>query len=463
MKGLNMSPFLLQKSALAGSVSALLAIVAVSISTPSCGGSETKVEYPQTDAGGAAVVRPTEGTPELVGETAGGDGTGLTGAARDAYDKGWRAWLTGDLLTARASFAEAASKAPTNPAPQHSLGAVLERLGDAAGAQQAYRASFSAKPDFEPAICSYALSLARSGHGGEADTFLADKRAKMPTSARVTTCLAEVKSIAKDSASAQQLAQDALRINPDYKEAMVVIARDHYRAGRIYLANYALQAILDGFGDSSPPRDKDNAEAHLLRGIIEREQGSRLAAMKDFEAAKAKRPDLVEAQIQAGAMRLEAGNVAEALPMLETATKFAPKSAIAHLNLGDAYRLSGRTDDAKKEFDTALSLDSSLAAAHYDIGLMYLFAPNIAGMTADQQVSTAIREFETYKTMRGVKGTGDDVDQLLTDAKRKQADLKLGAGGASAGGASAGGGGGGGAGDAGAKPAAPAAGTGAKK
>jgi tetratricopeptide (TPR) repeat protein len=431
MKGKSMRSILVQRAATA--TVALLAPLALAVATPSCGGAETQVEYPQTDAGGAAVVRPgSDGKPaELVGETAGGEGTGLTGAARDAYDKGWRAWLTGDLQTAKAEFTDAAAKAPTNPAPQESLGAVLERLGDAAGAQQAYRAAFSAKPDFEPALCSYALSLAKSGHGGEADTFLTDKKAKMPNSARVTTCLAEVKSIAKDSATAQQLAQEALRISPDYKQAMVVIARDHYRAGRIYLANYALQAILDGFGESSPPRDKDNAEAHLLRGIIEREQGLRLAAMKDFEAAKAKRPDLVEAQIQAGAMRLEAGNVAEALPMLETAAKFAPKSAIAHLNLGDAYRLAGRTDAAKKEFDTALSLDSSLAAAHYDLGLMYLFSPNIAGMTADQQVSTAIREFETYKSMKGVKGTGDDVDQLLSDAKRKQSDLKLNAGGAS--------------------------------
>jgi len=416
-----------------------LATVTVSLGiaalAAACGGdsAQTKVEYPQTDAGGAAVVRPAdEGKPaEVVGETSGPGGTGLTGSALDAYDKGWKAWLTGDLATAKASFIDAASKAPSNPAPQHSLGAVLERLGDTAGAQQAYRASFSAKSDFEPALCSYALSLARGGHGGEADTFLADKKAKMPQSARVAACLAEVKSIAKDSASAQQLAQEALRINPDYKDAMVVIARDHYRAGRLDLAKYALQAILEGFGESSPPRDKENAEAHLLRGIIEREQGQRLAAMRDFEAAKAKRPDLVEAQIQAGAMRLEAGNVAEALPMLETASRFAPKSAIAHLNLGDAYRLSGRTDDAKKEFDTALSLDSSLAAAHYNLGLMYLFAPNMGGMTADQQVATAIREFETYKSMKGGKTT-DDVDQLLSDAKRKQSDLKLQAGAAAA-------------------------------
>jgi tetratricopeptide (TPR) repeat protein len=415
------------------------------VATPSCGGESPEAKFPATDAGAAATPASTAAAAQSTTQAPPSEGTGLTGGAKSAYDKGWAAWMAGDLQGAKAAFTDSASQASTNPAPQYALGSVLERLGDTAGAQQAWRTAFSIKPTHEPSMCAYALSLARSGHTGEADTFLTDKNGKMKDNAKLMTCQAEVKSIAKDSAGAQQLAQDALRVSPDYKEAMVVIARDHYRAGRIELARYALQAILDGFGDSSPPRDKDNAEAHLLRGIIGREQGQRLQAMKDFEAAKAKRPDLVEAQIQAGAMRLEAGNVTEALPMLESAVKFAPKSAIAHLNLGDAYRLSSRIDDAKKEFDTALSLDSSLAGAHYNLGLMYLFATNMPGMTADQQVSTAIREFETFKTMKGRApgGGGEDVDELLSGAKRKQADLKLNAS-ASAGAAPAG---------AGAKPA----------
>ena len=63
-------------------------------------------------------------------------------------------------------------------------------------------------------------------------------------------------------------------MNPDYKPAMVAIAHDHYRARRVELAKYALQAVLDGFGESSPPRDKDNPDAHLIRGLIERQEGA---------------------------------------------------------------------------------------------------------------------------------------------------------------------------------------------
>src|SRR5262249_53490883 len=195
--------------------------------------------------------------------------------------------------------------APKSPAPPYSLGIVQERLGDLAGAQQSYRAAFSANPDHEISMCAYALSLAGAGHGGEADSFLQDQLRKHDKSPRLTACAGEVKSLQNDHGGAQQLAQDALRLDPDFKDAMVTIARDHYRARKLDLAKYALQAILDGFGDASPARDKDNAEAHLLRGLIYREGGARAVALADFEAAVKRRPDLVEALVNLGSMRLE--------------------------------------------------------------------------------------------------------------------------------------------------------------
>jgi tetratricopeptide (TPR) repeat protein len=158
-----------------------------------------------------------------------------------------------------------------------------------------------------------------------------------------------------------------------------------------------------------------------------RESGPRSVALQDFEAAVKRRPDLTEALVNLGSMRLEAGNAIDAAPVLESATKVAPNNALAHLNLGDAYRLLGRYADAKKEFELALSKDSSLATAHYDLGLMFLTAPTIPGYSADQQVSTAIKELQSYRTMRGPKappGVQDDIDDLIQRANAKQAELK---------------------------------------
>jgi tetratricopeptide (TPR) repeat protein len=415
-----------KKTALRASSFVLLAasMVGASLVAPACGG-DKPVNYPSSDAGAGAVVTDEQGGQ--VGVIDGAGTSGLSGSAKSAYESGWQAWLKGDLATAKKQFQEAASLAPKSPSPPYSLGVVEEHLGNLSGAQQAYRSAFSNDPDHELSMCAYALSLANNKSPGEADTFLSDKRAKKDKSPRLTACAAEVKSIQNDHATAQQLGQDALRMDPNFKDAMVTLARDHYRARKMDLAKYALQAVLEGFGEATPARDKDNAEAHLLRGLIMRESGSRIVALKDFEDATRRRPDLVEALVNLGSMRLEAGNAQEALAPLESATKFAPNNALAHLNLGDNYRLLQRYPEAKAEFDKALSLDSSLAAAHYDLGLMYLTAQSIPGTSADQQVSTAIKELETYKTMRGAKappGVNDEIDDLLNRAKAKQAELK---------------------------------------
>jgi tetratricopeptide (TPR) repeat protein len=410
---------------------ALGGVIVVSVLL-ACGGDDKKkdLKYPENTAGADGGPAPTGQpvTDNKGAEVAVTDvKSGLSGPAKEAYERGFKAWLEGDIAGAKKGFNEAASLDPKSPMPHYSLGVVLERTGDVAGAQQEYRAAFSAVPEHDLSIAAYALSLANSGHAGEAETFLNDKKSKLPNSPRVLTALAEVKSQQKDHGTAQTLAQDALRLNPDFKEAMVTVARDHYRARKMDLARYALKAILDGFGDQQPPRDKDNAEAHLIRGLIEREAGQRAAAMADFEAAFARRPDMVEVLTQLGSMRLEAGNASDAQPLLEKALKYSDKNALAHLNLGDCYRLAGRVTDAKKELDTALAQDGTLAQAHYNLGLLYLFSPSVPGTNANEQVSTAIKELETYKTMRGPKpppGTSDDIDDLLNKAKAKQNELK---------------------------------------
>ncbi|MDP9035423.1 MAG: tetratricopeptide repeat protein [Myxococcota bacterium] len=355
---------------------------------------------------------------------------GLTGEAKVAYDRGFKAWLAGDLMTAKSAFGEAASQAPRAGAPRYSLGCVLERLGDRQGALSAYRSAFAANSKYDVAVGAYATLLAQTGRGTDAEQLLAEKSAQNPSSVRLLTFLAEVKSIQGDSAGAQKVAQQALAKEPDSKEAMVVIARDYYRNHMWDLAKYALQAVLDGAADGSiPPRDPGNPEALLLRGLIERETGQRKQALVDFEQAVGKRPDLFESYINLGEMKLEAGNAGEAQGSLEQAVRYAPNVPVAHLDLGDCYRLLGRPADAKAELDKAISMDSTLAGVHYDLGLLYLFSPSVPGVTnQDDQLSKAIHELELFRSMRGakaVKGPGDDVDELLSTAKRKQSELQL--------------------------------------
>lgn len=350
----------------------------------------------------------------------------MNAAAAQAYQAGLQAFQAGDLKGAKAQFSKAASADSNAYQAQFSLGVVEERLGNTSGALSAYRAAVSIVPDYEPAIVAYAMVLARTGREGDAETYLNTFRAKMPKSAAVLAALAEVKSIQKDSASAQELAQRALKNNPDYRPAMVTLARDHYRNRRLDLALYALTAILDGYGPENPPRDKDNAEALMLRALIEKEQGKRKQALADFQRALELRPDMMEARLNLAKYMLEAGNADAAVPVLEKGLSYDPKNVLLHLDLGDAYRLQGKVGDARQHLEWVISADSSMAQAHYNLGLLYLFTPNIPGMTPEAAMDKAIAHLERFKEMRprSEAGTGDDVDELLARAKNKKSVLQ---------------------------------------
>ncbi|HSN98299.1 MAG TPA: tetratricopeptide repeat protein [Candidatus Nanopelagicales bacterium] len=371
-------------------------------------------QWGMTDAPSSA--RPFEAPPQA-GRPA------MNPQAAMVYQQGLQAFANGDLNTAKTLFQQATQADPSAHQAFYSLGVVQERLRDA-GAGASYRQAFTLVPDYEPAIIGYAMLLAKKEQLGEAERILNEKQGQMPKSAAVAATLAEIKSLQRDTGSAQRIAQEALKLNPDYRPAMVIIARDHYRSRRLDLALYALQAILDGFEPvaENPPRDKDNPEALLLRGLIYREQGQRRDAMDQFRRAVARRPDMVEARVQLATLLLEAGNAEEALPLLEGAVRFDGESLPAHLALGDAYRLLQRYGDAKRELELVEARSPNTAAVHYNLGLLYLFAPSIPGMTPKQQVTEAMAALKRFQELRK-KGESDDSDELINRAKLKEGEI----------------------------------------
>jgi tetratricopeptide (TPR) repeat protein len=349
----------------------------------------------------------------------------MNASAAQAYAAGMKAFKAQDLGGAQSQFTKATDADGRAYQAFYSLGVVKERLGDVGGALAAYRQAASIVPEYEPAIAALSALLARSGRPDEAVEYLNQRMAAMPNSAAVSAALAEVRSIQGDSGAAQRLAQEALKKRPDYRPAMVTIARDHYRARRLELSLYALRGILDGYGVENPARDKDNAEAHMMRGMIYKEQGLRGPAMAELKRAIELRPDLVEARVQLATYLLESGNAPEATTLLEGAIRHRADHLLAHLNLGDAYRLLGKTADARRELEWVLRKDPSIYQVHYNLGLLYLFSDNIPGVTPEQAVTRAIEELETYKKLRPRKdAVGDDTDELITRAKTKKGLLE---------------------------------------
>ncbi len=338
------------------------------------------------------------------------------------YQQAMNAWAQGDLKGAEGLFQQATQADPEAYQAFYSLGAVQERMGSGAALTN-YQKAFGLQPKYDRAMAAYGLLQAKRGKISEADAFLTKQRGSMPKSAMLAAALAEVKSLNNDTASAQSIAQEALKIDPSFSPAMMTIARDHYRNRRLDLALYALKAVLDGFGADNPPRDKDNAEAHLLRAFILEEQELRPAAMDAYRKALTLRPDLVVARLKLATFLLESGGAQEALPMLQTAIRYDADNLAAHLGLGDAYRLTGQYAQAKQEFEWVRGKDANLPQVHYNFGLLYLFAPSIPGMTEKAKVQAAIKSFEKFKDLSS-KTERSDVDELLNQANLKLSEIE---------------------------------------
>jgi Tfp pilus assembly protein PilF len=350
--------------------------------------------------------------------------TGMNAAALAHYQQGMSKWAAGDLKGAEESFKQATTADDNAFQAFYSLGAVQERL-DSPAAGNSYKKAFTIEPRYDRAVVAYGLLQAKKGNLSEADTFLTQQRSKMPKSAPITAALAEVKSLQRDTTGAQDLASEALKLNPGYSPAMMTIARDHYRNRRLDLALFALQAVLDGIGADNPARDKDNAEGYLLRAIILSEQDKRVGAMENFRKALNLRPDLTNARIKLATYLLESGAATEALPMLQQALKYDRRNVPAHLALGDAYRLTGEFTKAKAEFEWVSRQDASLSEVHYNLGLLYMFAPKgaIPGLNEKQQVEAAIASFDKFKELRS-KSDQADVEELLKQANLKKAEIE---------------------------------------
>jgi len=350
----------------------------------------------------------------------------MNASATKSFSAGMEAFQRGDLEGARTQFSNAVSADRGAYQAHYALGAVYERMGDDAQAFRSYHASLEIVPDYEPAILELSKYYVRSGRLDQAEEFLASRRARTPDSPAVLTALSEIKSAQKDSQQAQELARQALKKDPDFRPAMVAMARDHYANRRLDLATYTLQAILDGYGPENPPRDKNNVEARYLRAMIYKEQGDRTQAISELRKVIRSRPDMVDARVHLAVFMLEAGNAAGAVPVLEGALNYQPNNVLVHLNLGDAYRLQGRPKPALTQLDWVLKAEPGLAQTHYNIGLVYLFSEKLDGLTPVEATDKAIAAFQKYLEMKpsARAGAGDDADELLKRAKNKKSVLE---------------------------------------
>jgi Tfp pilus assembly protein PilF len=375
---------------------------------------------------------------------------------RKAYEQGFAQYLRGDLAGAQQSFQSALSIDSKGYVAHYAIGLVFEHLGKNADALDHYREAYKLNANYEAAVTAYGYLLYRMGSTTESESFLTEQNTKAPKAFGIMTALAEIKSLKGDSSTAQSLAQNALTLEGKYEPAMVLIARDHFRAGRTGLAQYVLAAILDGQqteeerskgepAKKNPPRAPGNAEAQILRAIIFQRAGDRTNAGVWFEKAAKSRPDLVEAHFQLGLLRIESNDAEGARVPLETAVRFAPANAEARLALGEAYRLQALStfdgklgwERAKAEYNWVLAAPKASALvkalAQYDLGLLYFLVPGVDNLQDVPRLDKAIDYFRQYQASKGTsQGASwpNDADDLLAQAQTSRRNAEAAAKGA---------------------------------
>ncbi len=349
----------------------------------------------------------------------------LTGQASGVYQQALQAFAKGDLRAAKGLFEQA-----TQAEPALAPGVLLarRRAGAAQGSRAPPRATgrrsrwcpTTSRPS-SPTRCS----SRRRGSSPRPIASSPRSAARCPRAPRSPPTLAEVKSLQKDTGSAQRFAQEALKINPDYRPAMVIIARDHYRNRRLDLALYALQAILDGFEPvaENPPRDKDNGEALLLRGLIWKEQKQPLRRHGPVPQGGRSAARTWSRRGSSSARRCSRPAAPTRLcPSSRARCATTPTTSAGTSTWATPTASCSAHGDAKREFEWVLAHDASLPQVHYDLGLLYLYAPSIPGMTAKQQIGEAIRELTKFREVRA-RDEKDDSEELLNSAKIKEGEL----------------------------------------
>lgn len=408
-----------------------------------------EADRPRTDTVTAEAAPPPPPTP---GEAPAGSSADF----KSAYEQGYHQYLRGELVAAQQSFQSALSIDSKGYVAHYGIALVLEHLGKNNDALEHYREAYKLNSNYEAAITAYGYLLYRMGSRTEAETFLSEQNTRSPKAYGIMTALAEIKSLKGDSSTAQSLAQNALTLEGKYEPAMVLIARDHFRAGRVALAQYVLSSILDGQqtdeerakgepAKKNPPRAPGNPEAQLLRAIIFQRAGERTAAAVWFEKATRARPDLVEAHLQLGLLRIESNDAEGARVPLEMAVKYAPANAEARLALGESYRLQALTtfdgklgwELAKASYNWVLAAPgaSSLVKglADYDLGLLYFLVPGVDKLQDVPRLDKAIDYFNQYKSAKGTaQGASwpNDIDDLLGQAQIARRNAAAGAAGA---------------------------------
>jgi tetratricopeptide (TPR) repeat protein len=177
--------------------------------------------------------------------------------------------------------------------------------------------------------------------------------------------------------------KEALRLDPDYFEALNNLGNSLLRTGRVAEAQARFEQALR--------LKPDNAETLNNLGNIFYQTGRFPEAIKNFGQALQIKPDNDVARYNMANALVATNRLPEAIAQYEEVLRLKPGFAEAHGNLGAALQQAGRLPEAMEQYGQALQLQPDNADAHYNLGLIF----SRMGRTSD-----AMTQFEAVLRLK---------------------------------------------------------------
>jgi tetratricopeptide (TPR) repeat protein len=208
---------------------------------------------------------------------------------------------------------------------------------------------------------------------------------------------------------ARKLYEEALRLEPDYGEALTGL-------GALLLTQRRHDAARPYF-EKALALDPNHATALINMALIDRQRGDTASALARLNQVVVRNPDYAEAHLNLGSLLGALKRHDEAIHHLTTAVTLNPTLLPAHLNLATAYLDTSQWSKAEEHFLRARSLNPRLAQTHLGLGTAQASQnrPADAAVSFRQALSLGSQSPHTY-TQLGQALLALDDRKAATDA-----------------------------------------------
>ena len=248
-------------------------------------------------------------------------------STKDLFAHATEMYKAGKIDAALGSFTKIVAREPANPPALHWIGHIHNQRGEYDRAAEVLKRAIVERPG----IASFHLTLAESF------------RSLLQLARAVGCC------------------RTALKLNPDYPEALCTLGLAIQAMGRPGEAVEHFRRALE--------LRPDFAQAHRDLAMVLRELGQHDEAIEHLRCAVELAPRYPAARSGLTLVLLDRDQPQEALIHSQEAVRLQPDLAIHHHNLGNVLQRLNRWNEARGAYLEALRLDPDLAHSHLQIGM----------------------------------------------------------------------------------------------